>query len=78
MTALTGAVNKPLGALVILSCPTCQHRSRHPPNQMLGRWAICPHCGGEIDWRERPAIAELGQPNDDLYPLPNDNEEIDR
>jgi len=18
---------------------------------MLGRWAICPHCGGEIDWR---------------------------
>jgi hypothetical protein len=63
---------------VILTCPTCQQRSRHPPNQMLGRWAICPHCGGEIDWRERSAVAERNGPNDDLYPLPNDNEEIDR
>ena len=63
---------------MILTCPTCQQRSRHPPNQMLGRWAICPNCGGEIDWRERPATAELGRPDEDLYPLPNDNEEIDR
>ena len=45
---------------------------------MLGRWAICPHCGGEIDWRERAAIAERTGPNDDLYPLPNDTEDNDR
>jgi hypothetical protein len=63
---------------VILTCPTCQQRSRHPPNQMLGRWAICPRCGGEIDWRDLSAVERDG-PNDDLYPLqPNDNEEIDR
>ena len=63
---------------MILSCPTCRQLSRHPPHQMLGRWAICPHCGGEIDWRERAAIAERTGPNDDLYPLPNDTEENDR
>jgi hypothetical protein len=45
---------------------------------MLGRWAICPHCGGEIDWRERVAIAERDGPNADLYPLPNDTEENER
>jgi hypothetical protein len=61
---------------VILTCPTCQLRSRHPPNQMLGRWAICPHCGEEIDWREL-ALAEL-TPNDDLLFPPNNHEEIDR
>jgi hypothetical protein len=45
---------------------------------MLGRWAICPRCGGEIDWRDLSAVERDG-PNDDLYPLqPNDNEEIDR
>jgi hypothetical protein len=71
-------MNQPSEPRVILTCPTCKQRSRHPPNEMLGRWAICPHCGDEIDWRERPAIAELGRPDDDLYPLPNDNEEIDR
>ena len=63
---------------MILSCPTCRQLSRHPPHQMLGRWAICPHCGGEIDWRERAAIAERTGPNDDLYPLPNDTEDNDR
>ena len=63
---------------MILSCPTCRQLSRHPPHQMLGRWAICPHCGGEIDWRERAAIAERFGLNDDLYPLPNDTEENDR
>jgi hypothetical protein len=42
---------------------------------MLGRWAICPFCGGEIDWRERE------QPNDEmhpLYPLSNDTQENER
>jgi hypothetical protein len=43
---------------------------------MLGRWAICPHCRGEIDWRELTAIAERNHTTDDLF-LPND-EEIDR
>ena len=63
---------------MILSCPTCRQLSRHPPHQMLGRWAICPYCGGEIDWRERPAIPERNGPNEDLYPLPNDTEDNDR
>ena len=45
---------------------------------MLGRWAICPHCGAEIDWRERAADVERSGPNADLYPLPNDTEENDR
>jgi|GEM_PF-4765339 hypothetical protein len=45
---------------------------------MLGRWAICPHCGDEIDWRERVAVAERDGPNADLYPLPNDTEENER
>ena len=59
---------------MILTCPTCQQRSRHPPNQMLGRWAICPHCGGEIDWRELSAVAERHRTTaDDLF-LPNDEE----
>ena len=62
---------------MILTCPSCQQRSRHPPNQMLGRWAICPHCGDEIDWRER-AVAERNELNADLYPLPNDTEDNDR
>jgi hypothetical protein len=43
---------------------------------MLGRWAICPHCGAEIDWRAL-ALAELA-PNDDLLFPPNHHEEIDR
>jgi hypothetical protein len=43
---------------------------------MLGRWAICPHCGGEIDWRELTAIAERNRTPDDLF-QPND-EETDR
>lgn len=63
---------------MILSCPTCRQLSRHPPNQMLGRWAICPYCGEEIDWRERAAITERTGPNADLYPLPNDTEDNDR
>ena len=58
---------------MILSCPTCRQLSRHRPNQMLGRWAICPHCGGEIDWRELSAIAERKHTTDDLF-LPNDEE----
>jgi hypothetical protein len=31
---------------------------------MLGRWAICPHCGGEIDWRELTTVGERTRPND--------------
>jgi len=54
---------------VILTCPTCRQRSRHPPNQMLGRWAICPHCGGEIDWRQLTPIAELAL-TDAPFPTP--------
>src|SRR5437764_478156 len=26
---------------------------------MLDRWAICAHCGGEIDWRQLTPIGEL-------------------
>jgi hypothetical protein len=63
---------------VILSCPTCRQRSRHPPNQMLGRWAICPHCGGEIDWRELTPVGDLSAPNDELFPLPDTHEENER
>jgi len=58
---------------VILTCPTCRQRSRHPPNQMLGRWAICPHCAAEIDWRDstRPQLGPS-------IATPNDNEENER
>jgi predicted RNA-binding Zn-ribbon protein involved in translation (DUF1610 family) len=34
---------------------------------MLGRWAICPHCGGEIDWRDvssRSTGETIAIPND--------------
>jgi hypothetical protein len=62
-----------------LTCPTCHERSRHPPNRILGHWAICPNCGAEIDWRQlTPAI---GVPN--LSPdvlrttTPNDEQEND-
>ena len=69
---------------------TRQTRWAHPPDPAPAgvspggiyvrqfTWAICPHCGGEIDWRERAAIAERNGPNQDLYPLPNDTEENDR
>jgi predicted RNA-binding Zn-ribbon protein involved in translation (DUF1610 family) len=36
---------------------------------MLGRWAICPHCGGEIDWRDgsqRSTGEAIAIPNDNL------------
>jgi len=61
---------------VILSCPTCRQLSRHPPHQMLGRWAICPHCGGEIDWRERTPVGDTSTPNE--FPLPDDLQENER
>jgi len=61
---------------VDLTCPTCRQRSRHPPNQMLGRWAICPHCGGEIDWRRH--TPPLGVPHcpttEAPIAIPNDEE----
>jgi hypothetical protein len=63
---------------VILTCPTCRQRSRHPPNQMLGRWAICPHCGSEIDWRELSALADRAVPNDELFATPYPDEENER
>lgn len=60
-----------------LTCPTCRQRSRHPPNQILGHWAICPHCGGEIDWRQ--LTPPIGVPNcsPDVATLTIPNEEID-
>ena len=64
---------------MILTCPTCRQRSRHPPSRLLGRWAICPHCGGEIDWRELIPVGDLSAPNDeDLFALPDTNQENER
>jgi hypothetical protein len=45
---------------------------------MLGRWAICPHCGGEIDWRALTPVGDLSAPNDELFPLPDTHEEKER
>jgi hypothetical protein len=45
---------------------------------MLGRWAICPHCGGEIDWRELSALADRAAPNDELFATPYPDEENER
>jgi hypothetical protein len=43
---------------------------------MLGRWAICPHCGGEIDWRELTPVGDPNSPND--FPIHDDFEENER
>jgi len=54
----------------MLTCPTCRQSSRHPPNKMLGRWAICPHCGGEIDWRALTPVGEALALTDEPFPTP--------
>jgi hypothetical protein len=43
---------------------------------MLGRWAICPHCGGEIDWRELTPVADHITPNE--LPVLDHHEENER
>jgi hypothetical protein len=63
---------------VILTCPTCRQLSRHPPNKMLGRWAICPHCGGEIDWRELSSIGDFLCTPPKPIATPNDPKEKKR
>ena len=64
---------------MILTCPTCRQRSRHPPSSLLGRWAICPNCRGEIDWRQLTPIGDLSAaPNNDLFALPDTHEENER
>jgi hypothetical protein len=45
---------------------------------MLGRWAICPHCGGEIDWRQHAASEHTLALTKDPFPTPNDKQENDR
>ena len=63
---------------MILTCPTCRQRSRHPPNAMLGRWAICPHCGGEIDWRQHAPSEHTLALTNDPFATPKDKQENDR
>lgn len=58
-----------------LTCPTCRQRSRHPPNQILGHWAICPFCGGEIDWRQLTPPIGVPHCSSDVAPLTTPNEE---
>jgi hypothetical protein len=62
-----------------LTCPHCRHRGRHPPNQILGHWAICPNCGAEIDWRAlTPALGvPTLSPDVDHGTNPHDEQEND-
>jgi len=45
---------------------------------MLGRWAICPHCGGEIDWRQHAASEHTLALTNDPFATPKDKQENDR